>query len=137
MDVSDTYYGLATSEQLRHQDVDSFVESYLDEIEPRFWPDTIEVVKWERQKLDGGCFQDLDDLYEMLDEEHGDPDASPSVPSKNVQECWETFVRAVKDDYFVWVCEPTDEVTKVDVKKWVQEKRPDWLDEADVRERFS
>ena len=136
MDASDIYYGLGSDEQLRHHEVDSFVESYLDEREPRHWPDTIEVVKWERQKLGDGDFQVPDDLYESLDEAYGDPDGDRSIPSENVQACWEKFVRAVKDEYFVWACEPAGEVTKVDVKKWLQEKRPDWLTEADVRERF-
>lgn len=129
MDESkDTYYGLRTDERLRHHGVDDFVESYLEEREARHWPDTIEVVKWERQKLGDGDFQVPDDLYEALDEEYGDPDGDRSIPSENV--------RAVKDEYFVWACEPTDVVYKVDVKKWVQEKRPDWLTEDDVRERF-
>lgn len=25
----------------------------------------------------------------------------------------------------------------IDVKRWVQEKRPDWLDDADVRKSFA
>lgn len=136
MDASNIYYGLGSSEQLRHHEVDSFVESYLDEREPTDWPDTIEVVKWERQRLDDGDFLSPDDLYESLDEEYGDPGGDKSIPSENVLAIWEKFVRAVKDEYFVWACEPTDEVIKVDVKDWLRKNRPDWIDDTDVRERF-
>lgn len=136
MDASNIYYGLGSSEQLRHHEVDSFVESYLDEREPTDWPDTIEVVKWERQRLDDGDFLSPDDLYESLDEEYGDPGGDKSIPSENVLAIWEKFVRAVKDEYYVWACEPTDEVIKVDVKDWLRKNRPDWIDDTDVRERF-
>lgn len=132
----DIYYGLGTSEQLRHHELDSFVESYLDEREPADWPHALEVVKWERQKIGDADLPPPEDLYTMLDEEYGDPEGEPTVPSDNVRALWKQYAAAVKDEYYVWACEPTDEVTKVDIEEWVRLKRPDWFFSTEVVKRF-
>jgi hypothetical protein len=131
-----TYYGLATSERLRHSSIEEFVESYLDERDPSGWPDTLEVVKWERQKIGDADLQPPEDLYEMLDEEYGDPDEEPTEPSENVLALWEKYAAAVKEEYHVWACEPTNEVHRIQVRDWVQKHRPRWLDQAPARARF-
>lgn len=66
----------------------------------------------------------LEDAFEQLDERYGDPEGEEStLPEDAVTR----VADAILASYRVWTCEEVARVV-VDVRAWVKEHRPDWLE---------
>jgi len=112
-------------ERLWCDSIDDAVEEYLDILDGE-WPEIATVKGFERMKVtyDGGLI--LERMLEHLDEEYGDPDGDPTDPTEEMKKAADALVKIVLASYHSWACVECETVT-VNVRKWVEEHRPDWL----------
>lgn len=125
-------WGPPNAERLLSENRDEALELLLEELEEL--PDTIKIAGYRRAEIthaDVWAADTLERLLEALDEEYGDPDEATKASIRMI-EASKAFVRAVIDEYTVWHCEQVHEET-VDVKVWVQERRPGWLERVSAR----
>ena len=113
-------------ERLDHDSMDEAVASYLDDIEPANWPETLEVYGYARMEITLPNGSALESLLEYLDEEYSDPDDEAAGPTAKMAEAERAFLDVVQAEYEPWACEKVDTIT-VNVQDWVKANRPDWL----------
>ena len=116
-------YGLDGDEQLQ-SDPDEVVQALMESTmsdEPfddwakrREWPIKVGVfrrmdVKWLAPSL---ADRVIEDLLEVVDEEHSDPDGNPTEPTEGMKAAARAFVDAVLAEYVSWACEPTVETVE-------------------------
>lgn len=133
------------AETLSHTDMDEAVEEHLDKFfdfrEPASaalarMPETVTAYGMSRRTIpEGEPALDVDALVERiledLAEEYGDPDGCydplDSDGAEAVKLMAGALMATVRARYRSWSCEQTTEV-EVNVKEWIAENRPDWLE---------
>lgn len=121
------FWAVGDLERLTATTPDEAIEDYLDNIEPRDWPEAIEVRGFRPMVPSLPTFlAPLNEVLEALDEEYGDPEGDGHKPSEAMLEAQAQFLRTVCSEYVSWQCEEVERST-VDVSTWVLENRPDWL----------
>lgn len=121
------YWACDEPEILVHESQDRAIESFLDDWYPNDdWPATIEVNGYARMIPCDDGLDALENLIDVLDENYGNPDGDPPEMTGKMREAAQKFANAVISEYEPWACEVVKTVT-VDVKKWVIEHRPDWI----------
>ena len=125
-------WGVPDQEELDRDPYDTIeaaldVAADLDEL-----PETIEIHPWIRHEPDEGEIQGLadvivEDLFERLNEECGNPDGYREEPAYRDRREALRFVKGVVSRYHVWRCDPVPEIVEVDVERWIRENRADWL----------
>ena len=126
------FWGQEEDERLTHTEMDDAIESILDSPISEL-PETIEVCGFTHIKLtdvDSLAEGVLERFLDRLDEEYSDPDGCYTDPTGKMIEASKEFVATVLDEYKVWACELVSRET-VNVKDWIKENRPEWLEEND------
>lgn len=111
------------------QELDKVLEDLLDNPDT-VWP--VEIMQFRRMKVDWDRQAQamLDDLYERLDTEYGDPEGQvDNEPDKKVELAAKSLIEEVKKSYKVWMCEPTGR--KLIYAKEEAEKH--WTTESEVK----
>lgn len=124
-------WGGEDDEMLVHENIDDFIESLLDGDPDEDFPASITVCGYKRRTMDSNDLradQILEDILENLDQEYGDPDGDQTDPTADMEQAAQALVEAIKKDYEVWSCEGVLLVEVKDVRGWVKEQRPDWLE---------
>lgn len=114
----DVYYGIGDQERLNH-DIEDCIQYYLDDCDPDNMPESIVVHENAPDKASVDVDYMLDHVYEMLDEEYGDPDGDSTEPPECVVKKAHELAALIMQHYQVWRCEPTGVTYEVDVKKWI------------------
>jgi len=119
--MKEYFYGLIDSEQLEDT-VDDVIEKFIDDncevvgegfdaIADRIiWP--VKVLEYRHTTISASVVasQVLDYILDKLDEDYGNMDADPTIPSSTMKAAAKIFAEAVIEDYQVWVCEPTGKI---------------------------
>lgn len=103
------------SERLSCETVQEAVEEWNDQLEEGDLPETLTVYAWRPMALpapDKIAERVLEYVYEMLDDEYGDPDGCypPTVPVP-LSDAAMVFAAAVREHYKVFMCERAGEIT--------------------------
>lgn len=127
-------------ERLTHTDQGEAIEAHLDSLWVRDesveeWlesaGDEITVYGFKRSKVKPGeLYEPLEDILERLDEEHCDPEGEGTEATEVMRNAQTAFLEVIAAEYFSWACEEVKEAAvKVNVKEWVKENCPHWLEE--------
>lgn len=94
------------------------VKEYTDAIDPDEIPDEVEVHQFRQLKINDGVFsQALENLYEQLDEEYGNPGGPyENTPSPLANALYLAFADQVVKEYVVYSWEPTGNKITVSTK---------------------
>lgn len=121
------------TDYLQYDEEDTAIEAYLDELELEGvgiekFPKTLTVYGWGRKDIDPSFLKEciLEYTLEKLDEEFGGED--PTDQTVKMQEAETQFIAAILKEYTPWQCEIVSE-EEIDVHNWINENRPDWLEE--------
>lgn len=128
-------------ERIDHSDRDDAIEDQLDSLlapgmtaadVQKVLPETVTVYGYAHQEISERTKHSLaervlEDLFEWIDDEYGDPDAGGTEPGEDERAAARSFVDAITKNYFVWTCDQVSD-EEVDVMAWVKEHRPDWLE---------
>lgn len=124
-----TYWACDEPEELVHEEKDDAIEDFLDNIDMKPLPATIEVMGYKRATAVVGRLNDyaLEGLLEALDERYNCSENYPEA-TEGMKEAATKFVETVLKDYEVFNC---DEVIRetIDVAAWVTANAPYWLEE--------
>lgn len=135
------FWDCGDGERLQHDDIDDAIEDELDKLydcskTPKQnleeLPEEIEVYGFCRAEIDEQARQILvrsimEMLMESLCGEYGDPDDTKDPPL-GTEEWTRKLVDHVADRFDVWRCEQCCTRT-TNVRKWIEENRPEWLEE--------
>ena len=130
------YYGGEGDERLSCSTVDEYMESVLDIMPMEKWPETIRVSSFIRLTVDRREVALLDDVLDRLDENYGDPEgyaADAYQPTKEMRDAEKALQDLILKHYKPWMCEDVSS-EEVNVKEWVTEHRPHWLEEESSNE---
>ena len=118
------------AERLYHKDQEDAIRGLLEDIHTDCWPETLTVYGYSRLKLDPARSTDsiLEALLEWWDEEYLTNDDGNTEITDTMRTAAKAFVEAVAAEYPVQACRLTTSVT-VDVRDWVREHAPSWLEE--------
>jgi len=120
-------------EFLSYTDKDEAIEYALDDLDEL--PDKLEICGYARKIMTesaeslGDCV--LDDLLERFDDEYGGEDETERT--EEMKKAATIFANKMLSLYSVWQCEIIKRET-IDVKEWVKENRPDWLEQLNIKE---
>ncbi len=132
MDRKIVLWGAEDQEQLTHTEMDDAIESALDGMDDiNNLPETLVVCGFARMELPSAehlATHALERILEELDEEHCDPDGNYTEETEYMKKAAIRFATSVLDEYTSWACEIVKRET-IDVKKWIKENRPEWLEE--------
>lgn len=121
----------ADAEELTHQHPDDAIEAFLDGLDAASLEalDAVSLCGFKRMVPDWKREAQwlVSDLLGRLDEEYGDPSGESNKSTPGMLAAARVFIETFKAEYQPWACEPCGSVM-VDVKAWVREHRPDWLD---------
>lgn len=123
------YYSFALEdEQLSRQTIDEAVEDYLDLTEPIEWPVSVAIYAFEPEPLPEdpvgylGC---LHGALERLDENYGHDAYGFPEATDEMKEAEKKFVAVIMSGFEVHSFRQVD-TEWVNVREWVESKRPDW-----------
>ena len=115
------------TEILNYTDKDEAIEYILDGLDEL--PAKYEICGYARRIMTESAESlgdsVLDDLLERLDDEYGGEDETERTDE--MKKAATIFANKMLSLYSVWQCEIVKRET-IDVKEWVKENRPDWLD---------
>ena len=132
------FWGEVDDKYLTHTEMNCAIEDILDSL----WqeridslPETIKVYGFARQRLSDASKEFiakdcLERLLEGLDDEYAEPDAGYSDPTDGMIKASKEFVSAVLKEYVIWACEPVKHEI-INVREWIKNNRPDWLENKD------
>lgn len=122
------FWDAEESEELTYETLDEAVEGYLDQA--NIWLDdpTIDIIVsgFCKMEISRETLNPLDNLLDQVEEEYGNPNKDYK-PTDALREAEKKFIDIFLQEYDVYVCEKVCEVS-VNVKEWVEENRPDWLE---------
>lgn len=124
-------YGLDGDETLE-LDLNDLVEMRLDAYHGEPAPLTLEVLEFERMKLEPLLLQGniLDRVDELLwESELGGEDGPDLCNNEACRAAEAAFIRVIIQEFKPWACEPNGKKHSIDCRKWVVEHRPEWLPE--------
>ena len=136
---SPDFYGINDPERLEYEDDDEAILAYLDGLYPDDLPETIELCGYARREVKPEFFKDffIEQAFERLDEEFGDPDGDfTSKPTQKMKDAEKIFIEAILAEYEPWMCECVSR-EDIDVKEWVEKNAPHWLKEKAQNKRIS
>jgi hypothetical protein len=113
-----TYYGIGNQESL-DAEIGDCIQNYLDMCDPDNMPEAITVDEYEQAKASVNVDSMLEQVYEWLDDEYGNPDDDSTVPPECVVEKAHELADLILANYHVWRCEKNGMHYNVDVKKYV------------------
>ena len=137
MNKDDIFYGREDEEVLIHEDINEAIYEQLDEM-PQPFPKTITIFEWKRMELPLVIREDgrdlLDHIEEGLNDDYGDQnDGDSSFEfSEDEEELAVEFLEKLYEMYVPWTCELSGKKEVVNIKSWVKEHKPHWLDAADI-----
>jgi len=141
------FWGEVDDKYLTHTEMNCAIEDILDGMEVdiltashlakniKDMPETIKVYGFARQRLSDASKEFiakdcLERLLEGLDDEYAEPDAGYSDPTDGMIKASKEFVSAVLKEYVIWACEPVKHEI-INVREWIKNNRPDWLENKD------
>lgn len=130
VELGSVLWGEDAAETLYREDIDDAIEDLLDA--PDILPESIEVWGYRPVRAELSAARVVDRVLDDLDADYGGP-GTTSSPTPAITAAAEALVAAVLADYQVQMCEPVCVVTVCDVRGWVLEHCPEWLDLAEVQ----
>ena len=111
------------------------IETYLEGLNPKEMPRTISIAAWKRAVISFRGMDLLQTIIEDLDCDYGDPDGEwlqSDEAIKAMSKAEEDFHKAIRENYEPYRCDPIPGgIDIVDVKIWIRENRPRWLEEEE------
>lgn len=132
------YYSIEEAETYTYTDFDEEVGRYLDGLEPAYWPDTVTVMAFTRDRVSDYMRKLLprevrQHGIELLDQEYGDFLDGDSCLTEHpdsrevVEEAARAFAAVILEHYVPWTVSRAPELdVEVDVREWIARERPGW-----------
>ncbi len=111
-----TYYGIGGQERLSSEPENVVLElmENMDKDEYPTFPIMVHV--WEQmtpfKDLEKFSNSILEDIFENLDENYGDPDNYGTEQTDTMKKASLEFTKVLANEYHVWMCDPTGEILK-------------------------
>jgi hypothetical protein len=119
------FWGPDDAERLIHTDMDSAIESMLDDLPGKPFPEKIIVYGYAKREVETFHPFVLDYCLERLDEEYGDHDGGDYTEATDaMKEAEKVFLEVIKKEYIPQTCEPVCQ-KEIIVMDWIKENRPD------------
>jgi hypothetical protein len=130
----DIFWGSGDEETLAHTEMHDALEQILDGLVSPL-PRKVSVSKYRRetpaQHIDLGTV--IEGIIESLDERYGDIDGEPTQITEKMKLAGHKFIETIRSEYVPWTCEICETV-EVDVKQWIEENAPEWLEYVEFKD---
>lgn len=114
------FWAVGDRERINAENSDEAFEEHLEDCGD-VQPEKMTAREFRPMKVDMPDPDDvLNNILEMLDEEHGDPDGDPYEATESMKSAAEILCRTVALEYVPWNCEPTGETVDVVTAEWLQ-----------------
>lgn len=126
----DIFWDMEDAEILVYNDKNEAIEMILDGESPSL-PEKITICGYRREKVKNFLDADqiLEEALERLNERYGSPDGEDPETTEEMEKAAKEFIEKIESEYVPWTCEIFTK-EEIDVKKWVQENAPNWLEEG-------
>jgi hypothetical protein len=122
------FWAVGDSEKLQFENKDEalfdFCESFVlpDGTLSDDLPEQVELIGYARMipKIREGST--LERILEYLDDEYGDPNGSPTTPTRKMIDAERMLHDVVIEDYESWACRAVTKIV-VNLKNWISERR--------------